>query len=334
MSDGIPAAVRRAYGLEADAEPIRGGWINDTYCVSRAGQRVVLQKLHPVFAGEVNEDIDRITRFLAERGQTTPRLVRTDAGAPYVTEDGVWRVITFVPGRTFDRMTPSRARAAGRLVGRFHRLVRDLDHTFGFTRPGAHDTAAHLAKLRGLVGTERRFDALANDVLSLADGLPSRTALPTQIVHGDLKASNLRFDAAGQEAIALLDLDTLAHGTVDIDLGDALRSWCNRDEADPESSFDVPTFEAALRGWAEGGRGAFTVAEARAVVAGVETLAVELASRFAADVYEDRYFGFDATRFDGRRAHNLARTRGQLALARSIRRQRDALHEIVMSVFA
>ncbi|MFK7987441.1 MAG: phosphotransferase enzyme family protein [Sandaracinaceae bacterium] len=334
MNDPIPAAVRRAFDLEGDAEPVSGGWINDTYFAARAGVRVVVQRLHPIFSGEVNDDIDRITERLDAEGLLTPRLVRSSDGASFVTSDGVWRVITFVAGQTFDALTPSRARSAGRLVGRFHQVARRIEHDFSFTRPGAHDTAAHLNKLRGLVGTDDRFDAHAARVLTAAAALPTRVTLPTQVVHGDLKATNLRFDERGEEAIALLDLDTLAHGTVDIDLGDALRSWCNVDEANPAATFDLEVFSAALEGWAEGGHGVFGRRDGMAVVAGVETLALELASRFAADLYEDCYFGFDPTRFASRRAHNRARTEGQLALSLSVRAQREALRDVVESVFS
>ena len=47
-----------------------------------------------------------------------------------------------------------------------------------------------------------------------------------QLVHGDLKISNLIFDAAGK-AVGIIDFDTLLVHARAIDLGDALRSWCN-----------------------------------------------------------------------------------------------------------
>ena len=59
---------------------------------------------------------------------------------------------------------------------------------------------------------------------------------------------------------------------------------------------------------------------------GAETVSLELAARFAVDVFRDEYFGWDASRFASRRAHNLVRARGQLALSRAVRAARaDAL---------
>jgi hypothetical protein len=63
--------------------------------------------------------------------------------------------------------------------------------------------------------------------------------------------------------------------------------------------------------------------ELASVVVGLETVCVELAARFCVDVFEDRYFGWDPARFTSRRAHNLVRAHGQLALARSVREHRD-----------
>ena len=69
-----------------------------------------------------------------------------------------------------------------------------------------------------------------------------------------------------------------------------------------------------------------TPLERQAVVIGLETVCVELAARFCVDIFDDRYFGWDASRYPSRRAHNEVRARGQLALATSVRQQRaDAM---------
>src|SRR5215475_9377982 len=61
--------VAAAWGWAApDAEiaPLTGGLINATYAVRRGGAPIaVLQRLHPIFAGAVNLDIDAITSHLA-----------------------------------------------------------------------------------------------------------------------------------------------------------------------------------------------------------------------------------------------------------------------------
>ena len=152
--------------------------------------------------------------------------------------------------------------------------------------------------------------------------------LPRRHGHGDLKISNLLLAAlAPARGAALVDLDTLGLQTLAFELGDAMRSWCNpRGEDAGAVGFDLAIFAAAIAGWAEVAGGLYAADERRAIVTGLETVCVELAARFAADVFDDRYFGWDPVRFPSRRAHNLVRARGQLALAAAVRAVRaDAL---------
>jgi len=342
MSD-VPAAVLDAWGVrDASLEPISVGLINRTLVATRGDERLVLQRLHPVFAATVNLDIAAVTAYLAEKGVPTPRLVPTSSGALWVeAEDGVWRALTYVPGRVVATATgPAMARAAGALVARFHRAVSDLVHTFHFTRPGAHDTAEHLAHLVVAVGAYEGHDLfeatrpVAERILAHAASLPEIPALPTRIVHGDLKLTNLVFDDELREALALVDLDTLAHGTIATELGDALRSWCNpRGESDPSAEIDVRLFAAAVAGYAGEAPGLLSDAEIASIAAGTETLTLELAARFCADALEERYFGWDAGRFPRRGEHCLVRARSQLSLAESMRARREELGGIVAAAF-
>jgi len=141
--------------------------------------------------------------------------------------------------------------------------------------------------------------------------------LPSRIIHGDLKISNLRF--TGDTATSLIDLDTLQRGTLDAELGDALRSWCNRSaEDDPEPSFDLGLFEAAMRGYVAGARGLpLTKAEWASIVPGVERITLELASRFVRDALEERYFGWNPA-YGTPGEHNLVRARAMTELAASV----------------
>src|SRR5262249_54392517 len=130
---------------------------------------------------------------------------------------------------------------------------------------------------------------------------------------------------AGDDAVALVDLDTTQRSTLPAELGDAMRSWCNpMQESSATGGFDLALFEAAMRGYAEGaGPDTVTEAEWAAIVPGVEQIAWELSSRFAMDALAEQYFGFDP-RYGGRGEHNLVRATGQAAVARSVRAQRSA----------
>jgi Ser/Thr protein kinase RdoA (MazF antagonist) len=317
------------------------GLINRTYLIADgAGMpRAVAQRLHPIFAPEVNLDIDAITAHLAGKGFETPRLLGTIDGQHWlIVEGAVWRMLSFVAGTTFERIgDPALAEAAGALVGQFHSAVADLEHEFAFTRAGVHDTAAHLGRMeRGARistgdGEElREATALAAEIQARAAQLPPLPATALRICHGDLKISNLLFDDGPPlRGRCLIDLDTLGRLTIAYELGDALRSWCNpRGEDVLDASCDPGIFAAALRGYGSTAAALLDDAEVDSIVPGLETVCVELAARFCADVFEDRYFGWDARRYPSRRAHNLVRARGQLALASSVKGARAELVRI------
>lgn len=312
--------IVEAYGWgDAVVEPLAGGLINQTFVVRRERPIAVLQKLHHVFDPVVNEDIDAVTAHVAAKGVTTPRVVRTLDGKLWVDR---WRALTWIDGETVHKVpSPAYAEAGGALVGRWHAAVADLQHAYRFVRPGVHDTAAHFARLQA-AGGDAEAQQLALEVLSAAADLPALPDVPHRHCHGDLKISNLLF--ANGAGVALVDLDTVQWGSIAFELGDALRSWCNpRGEDAGSVTFDRDVFAAAMRGYRS--VIALSDAEQLAVVLGLETVCLELASRFALDVVNDNYFGWDPARFPSRRAHNLVRARGQLALGLLVRAARDQL---------
>jgi Ser/Thr protein kinase RdoA (MazF antagonist) len=335
-------AILEQYGFSQSATltPLEGGLINRTYRVDQAERRTVLQRLHPIFKPEVNLDIQAITAHVAARGLHTPRVLETVSGALWVIDDEgfSWRMLSWLPGRTFSVVErPELAHSAAELVARFHGAVSDLQHTFHFTRPGAHDTPRHLATLEQALRSHPdhpRYDeaaSVAAEILSRARALPPLPSGPLRIIHGDLKISNVLFD--GDRAHALLDLDTMAHQTIPIELGDALRSWCNPSgEEAARAQLRSDVFEAAIRGYAPNATW-LTPEEREAIVLGLETIALELAARFCADIVVDAYFGWNPAKYASRPDHNLVRAESQLSLAASVARQRSQLEAIVRAHF-
>jgi Ser/Thr protein kinase RdoA (MazF antagonist) len=329
--------------------PLGGGLINQTFLVSRASQeqeRFVLQRVNPLFPAAIHDNIRAVTARLAQAGLTTPRLLAIDDGRPCLelsgaehgTEPGaepgtgpsVWRLMTYVDGVSFDVVDgPAQAHAAGALVARFHAALDGLTLPFSARRAGVHDTPRHLETLRRAVADHQghRLSAdvapLADRILKAAAALPALPALPPRICHGDLKFNNLLF--AGPKAperdhaVCLVDLDTVAPMALAFELGDAWRSWCNRNGEDrAEADLNLPVFEASLDGY----RGALGrdlgPDERRALLLGPEWISLELAARFAADALLEAYFGWDSGRFAGRGEHNLVRARGQFSLHLSL----------------
>jgi hypothetical protein len=144
----IPAAVLARY-RDLAGRPHRRfgtGLINRTYLVEGRRGNVVVQRLHPVFAGAVNEDIEAVTAHLAAKGLNTPRPLRCDDGALWVEGlvERPWRALSYVAGQSVEPdHLPEQAREAARLVASFHlrgrRPVLGLTATSGpacTTRPG------------------------------------------------------------------------------------------------------------------------------------------------------------------------------------------------------
>jgi len=341
-TDDVPALAARVLrhweGLaDARIERISGGLINLTLRVLRGdGAPFVLQRLHPIFAAELHLDIEAVTGRLQQRGLPTPRLRRTAAEELWVEEEGVWRLLTLLPGRTVERVTgPPMAREAGALLGRFHAAVAGLDHRFHFVRQ-AHGLSMHLERLQQALADHpdhRLYDEvspLAAALFELADPLPAFDALPQRITHGDPKISNVLFLPPDDRAHALVDLDTLGRLDLPTELGDAFRSWCNPagEDAGPPA-LDTAIFEASLQGYASEAAALVTPEERECLVSGLIVICVELGARFAADALNESYFGWDRTRFPGRGEHNLHRAGVQLGLARSVLSQRSTAEALV-----
>lgn len=336
----VPHSVRRRWsGLgSARLERIGTGLINLTWRAQcPGGHRLILQRLHPMFDAEINRNIRAVTRRLADRGFVTPELVRCDNGDLYCIDAGqCWRVLTHVDGTSFDAVTsPTMAREAGRLVGEFHGAMAGFDYDYVGQRNNVHDTASHLAHLRSTLATNpdhrhfARVVPLAERVLAAAANYPEIDALPKRHAHGDLKISNLLYDAHGN-ALCLIDLDTVSRMPWALEMGDALRSWCNpRTEDQLRADLDLEILDAALAGYASAAPDWLSATEATMLIDGLERICLELAARFLADAINERYFGWDRVTYTSAGDHNLARGNAMTELYRDVCRKREDACAIV-----
>lgn len=336
--DQVPGTVlaRWQRWRGAPVQRIGGGLINDSFAVGH-GPEAVLQRLHPVFAAEVNLDVEAVTRRLAGCGLRTPLLLPADDGALWVDHEGrVWRALSFVAGRSHEKLgSPSMAREAGAACARFHAALQGFTYRYRFARAGVHDTAAHVRRLREALATcashplHGQVAPAADPLLAAADGLADFARLPQRHCHGDLKVSNILFDDAGA-AVCLIDLDTVAPMAWPLEMGDALRSWCNpRAEDSASAALDLELLDAALAGYAAGARVPLTTAEVDALVPGLVAICLELSARFLCDALCETYFAWDPARYATRGEHNLARGRAMAALHADVLRQQAAARDRV-----
>lgn len=335
----FPALVR------PQAAPLSGGLINVSFGVTAEDGEFVLQRVNPVFAPEVHDNIAAVSEQLRRRGQPSPRLLPSRGGQLYVDlgGEGVWRVMTRLPGRSFDTIqSPGQARSAGARVAAFHAALDDLQHEFRAVRQGVHDTSAHLRGLaQALVEHPQHrlaevVRALAGEVVAGHASLPAPGEVPLRVCHGDLKFNNLLFLGTGPEeqvvTTGIVDLDTVGRMPLQHELGDAWRSWCNRGGEDQtEASFDLEVFAASLDGYLGALALPISRAEREALVHGVEWISLELTARFAADALRERYFGWNRERFAAAGEHNLLRAQGQWALHKAALATRAARAEMLLA---
>jgi len=336
--------IESQYGVRvASVSPLGVGLINQTFLVqTRDGAGYVLQRLHKIFPATVNDDIEVVTARLEARGLVTPRLLRTASGRLWVDRpDGLWRLMTYIPGEVVERVeSDTRAGEAGRLLGRFHVALADLDYRFAGARTGIHVISRHLAKLRQALEAHRGHPSypeilpLGQSILAVAGQLAPLPSLPARVVHGDPKISNFVFEAETGRGLCLVDLDTLNRMPLPLELGDALRSWCNPAGEDTASTgFSVGHFRAALSGYAQAARQLITPEESGCLIDATLTIMVELAARFCADALNESYFAWNPARFASRSEHNRVRAEGQLAAWRECSAREEELTAIVAEVF-
>ena len=326
-----------AYPLAASGVArLDSGLINRTFLArTAAAGEFVLQAVNPALTPEsgadLHEDIEHLTAYLQQAGLLMPRLVRARDGKLFTRSAGhLWRLYNRIAGET--RQTPGGAAAvesAAALLARVHAALALSDYMPRFSRrPAAHDTMRHVRRLRAnLYGYRQHAEyaavwPLANEILEVYQQLRPWPPTPLRLAHGDPKISNFIYRAGTDTALCLIDFDTFCRLMLPLEIGDALRSWCNpAGEDSAEGFFDRELALAALAGYAAHSADFITPREWYSLPAATEQICIELAARFCADALEEDYFAWDATRFPSRSRHNQVRARGQLNLARSLRRQ-------------
>ncbi len=316
------------FGNEADfiLELCKSGSINETYKVTlKKGdtkEDFVLQKMNVIFDPALVEDVFFITEYLTSKNIKTKRVIKTLEGDIYLTDGASWwRMTTYLSGVSFLELSKKeQSKSAGEMVGRFHNALADCDYEFKFKLPHYHtDTPFYMGRLKEVLSEYKDIEKYillkdtGEEILSLYEKLPKISNLPIRIVHGDLKISNVLFDASSREAISLLDLDTLMRGDIAIELGDALRSWCMKGGEDTDIViFDREIYDSALDGYYATAK-FLTEKEKQMIPLGVKTITLELSARFLTDAFEEKHFKTNSPKYKNLFEQNKTRAENQLA---------------------
>ncbi len=318
----LPLDVRQAWGLMPEgAQRLGKGRINDTLLVPRlTDEPLVLQRLHPEVFPAPEKVMANMAKVLAHLPSGPLRLVPTEEGESWFRDNSghAWRAWDHIRGvRTVEgRATPSEALACSRAFGRFLADLATVPpaelHTI---IEGFHDTAARLATFeKAAAHADSSLDEDRAQVTRLAFLAPALQGLPLRVAHDDTKLNNVLLREDRDEAVAVLDLDTVEPGSWVVDFGDMARSACNPmgEEGGTHEVIppDLDTFAALAEGFQGPLKPHLSREEQERLPLAPAVLAFELGLRFMTDHLQgDRIFRTDTP------GQNLKRARTQWALA-------------------
>ena len=330
------------------SEVIESGHINATYIASfqqsasRVG-RYILQRINGhVFLDPpaVMQNVEMVTRHIKEKvmrvkqdqGGQTLSLYPARSGQFYIVGEGggIWRCYNFIEGcKTYDIVENTRqAYQAARAFGAFQDLVSDISvHEIKETIPDFHHTPKRYQRLIEVAEKDalgRAADVQAElDFVKERGGIVSRLidlkeagVIPERVTHNDTKINNVMMDIATDEAVCVIDLDTVMPGLSLYDFGDLVRTAVSpaaEDERDLNKvEMRMPMFEALAKGYMDA-CDCLCDAEIENLAFSGKLISLETGIRFLTDHLEgDVYFKTQ------RENHNLDRARTQFKLVELI----------------
>ena len=341
-------------------EEIDSGHINSTYRATYqqsdgSHQRYIFQAINRyVFKDPyaVMRNVERVTRHINAKvlrkkhdlGGQTLNLFPARAGGSWVEDEKgtVWRCYNNIEGCVTHDVVESTAQAyqAAHAFGAFQDLVSDLDPaSIEETIPDFHHTRKRFAKLLEVAGrdplgrlaTARREFDFVHDRESITGKLIDLTtegSIPIRIAHNDTKINNVMIDTETQDAVCVIDLDTVMPGLALHDFGDLVRTATSPAAEDgtdlSKVEMRMPVFEALVEGYLRTAGSFLNDAEIENLAFSGKLIALELGMRFLTDHLEgDTYFKIH------RPGQNLDRCRTQLTLVAKIEEQETRMRDFV-----
>jgi Ser/Thr protein kinase RdoA (MazF antagonist) len=361
-SDDLIAIAGRfaTTGAVTAVQPFGSGNINDTFLVtpdSGNERKFVLQRLNThVFRSPelVMQNMRRVTEHIEARLRNvsmeegrrweTPRVLSARDGQDYFIDEhgSFWRAISFIEAaETFDTIqSAAHAEEVGFALGMFHNLVSDLpSELLSDTLEGFHITPRYLLNYDDVIRRAQsmrspeteycmQFIEKRRVLASVLEEAKAQGKIQTRTMHGDPKINNVMTDTATRHAVCMIDLDTVKPGLVHYDIGDCLRSACNRLGEEVEQwesvNFEPDLCRAILAGYLSQARRFLYTADYEYLFDSVCLIAFELGLRFFTDHLEGNVY-FKA-RYEG---HNLLRALCQFRLAESIESQEAVIRAII-----
>ncbi len=350
--------IAKKFGIEGEIEElehITAGHINVTYRVKYGTTNYIIQRMNKyVFKNPVGlmENIVNVTSFikdsLIKEGLPYDRYVLEFVKSVndtyyYLDDEGeYWRCYYYVPESvTYNSISSLEVmESSGVAFGNFQKMLSTFDASKLYdTIPNFHNTIKRFenlktAKEENKAGRFNEVEEIYNEYMSLKDiackmtEMLEKGELPLRVTHNDTKCNNVLFDLKTNEALAVIDLDTVMPGLAGFDFGDSLRtggSTVKEDESDlSKVGIDLDKFEAFTKGFLSKTKDSLTKNEIDTLALGAIAMTLECGSRFLADYLDgDVYFHSSYDK------QNLVRAKCQLKLAQDMISKLDKMEKIV-----
>jgi thiamine kinase-like enzyme len=320
-------------------EEFGSGHINDTYRVKAGGKFYILQRVnHTVFKNidGLTENIKKISAYIASHNKNHNMQFLhfySDQDGKQIVEDDIgnyWRLMDYIANtKSFDIVENEKvAYSGGEAYGWFVKVLKDFPaETLMETIPDFHNIDFRLKNFKKAIKTDvkKRLKEVENEVLFVQQRAEEmRTILlsgqsgkiPLRVTHNDTKISNVLFDNQ-DNAVCVIDLDTVMPGYVHYDFGDAVRTFTNTAKEDEKDlskvGIDMRLYHALYDGFLSQTQDVLSSDELSLLPFSAKFMTYIMGVRFLTDYLEgDVYYKTAYLR------HNLVRAKNQFRLLESM----------------
>lgn len=350
-------------GELVSCESFGSGLINSTYIAKYNDNGEIFQYVIQKVNTEVFKDIDAlmdnvfsVTSFLREKikecngdpYRETLNYIKTIDGEKYFKDDNgeCYRAYIFVDkSKSYDSVDSSETfKKSGEAFGRFQKYLSDFPaETLNETIPHFHNTIwryenefmpAVAADAKGRAKNcldEIDFVTQRRDDCSKLVDLINAGELPIRVTHNDTKLNNVIFDENTDDAICVIDLDTIMPGLALYDFGDSIRFGANTC-AEDDDHFDkvavnLEYFKAYAQGFLSEAGASLNACEIDNLAFSAKLMTFECGMRFLTDYLNgDVYFRTKDPE------HNLVRAKNQFALVADMERRMGEMEQIIKDI--
>lgn len=335
--------------------PLTEGHINRTFEVkTKDNQSYILQRKNknvfvdvPAMMGNIAKVTNHIKEKARKEGKNELLLtithIETKKGSYYTidSENEYWTLTLKIPNTScYVSLTdPKMIYSGANTLATFQNYLSDFGLELHETIPHFHDICHRFSqwntalqnnninRVNNLTVEIEWIESRRNEMLCFANEIKS-AVIPKRISHNDTKPSNTLFNK-NNEAICLIDLDTVMSSHILYDFGDAIRTHANTGKEDDNNlnnvNFNFDLYKAYTEGYLNIASNFLTESEVINLAMSAKYICYEQILRFLTDyINGDTYYKIDYP------SHNLVRTHAQYKLLQSMENQFDNMQKYII----